>query len=379
MAESAKFSTQDITPDVLKRASPVRLKFNGEKMIIDAVVLADDLKDEMEGKDWKNLEREMEKLFDEQVKEMIAGIAKKVGSADEEIVKFPQELYDNFLRPINMQLEHTFEKHAERISSLLTSRLQKARQEILKEKKGASVKEPKVRIDFDLGVLVSSARRSVSSSGSGAPAVKPNEANKEISPAAQDCDTAVKKVEEADKAFRKAFPDAARVADPERKKHAVEEVRQVLNKYRTGVEELDKRLRELGKAITEMLDDQIQWKKRYSASKPTFSEEVQKTIKASIDSVIKNLESLSKVCEKTRDDVVSEGGEQAKSFQSALEALEAPDPRVAGPRLAAAVASMRSASPGFVRDVPKLVEESKTTATEIQRDLQKLSKAAASK
>ena len=182
----------------------------------------------------------MEKDFDDQVKDMIAGIAKKVASADEEVVKFPPGLYDNFLRPINIELEHKFEKHAERISSLLTSRLQKARQEILKGKKGTSIKEPKVRVDFDFAVLVSSARRSVSSSGSGAPAVKPGEASKDINPAAQDCDTALGKVEEAEKGLRKAVPEAARLADAQ-KAHAVAHVKELLNKYRTGLADLDAR------------------------------------------------------------------------------------------------------------------------------------------
>ena len=85
---------------------------------------------------------------------------------------------------------------------------------------------------------------------------------------------------------------------------------------------------------------------------------------------------------KTRDDARRDGAEQVKSFDNAVAALAVADAR----GLAAAVASMRSAPPDFFRDVPKLITEAKSTATDVQKGLkelsdfiQKLAKAAAAK
>jgi hypothetical protein len=369
MAESAKFSSKDIAPDILKKASPARLKFDGEKMIIDAVVLAEDLKDHMEGKDWKELERVMEKAFEDQLKELVPAVAKKVSSADEEIAKFPSGLYENYLRPINIEIEHKFEKHAERISSLLTSKLLDARKE-LKSKKGVTVKEPKVRVDFDFAVLVSSARRSVSSSGTAAPAVKPAEASKDIAPAAGDCEGSLKDVDTVEKEFRRTISGAVRL-EGKKKEDELKASRDQVKAYRAGISDLGGKLRDLEDAVTDTLDKQELWKKRLAVTKP--AEKNYADMKKVIDKVIGSLQELSKSCKKTRDEVAREGPERAGAFDNLIEALATGT--LPGTHLAAALAPTRS-----FREVADLIADARKTTAEVQtklKDLQKIAQAAA--
>jgi hypothetical protein len=384
MAESAKFSSKDIAQDILKKASPARLKFEEEKMMIDAVVLADDLKDNMEGKDWKKLEVQMEKDFEGQVKDLVPAIAKKVASADEEIAKFPAGLYGNFLAPINIEIEHKFVKHAERISSLLTSTLLEARKDLMKSKKGLSIKEPKVRVDFDFSILVSSQRRSVSSSATSAPAVKPAEASKEITPAAEDCEASLKKVEDVDKDTRKAFIDAekdlskalieAQRAGGPKKELDLKECRQYVIAYRNGTGDLGDKLRDLDGAINETQDKQELWKKRLASTKAT--EKNYAEMKKTIDKVIVSLGELSKSCKKVREQVTRDGADRVAAFEKSIETLS--QATVADARLAAAVAPARF-TPSFLREVADLLVEAKKTTGEVQSKLKDLQKAATAK
>jgi predicted nucleic acid-binding Zn-ribbon protein len=377
MAESAKFSTKDIAQDILKKASPARLKFEEEKIMIDAVVLADDLKDHMEGKEWKKLEVEMEKDFDGQIKELIPALAKKVASADTEIASFPPGLYDNFLRPINIELEHKFVKYAERISSLLTSKLMEARKDLMKSKKGVSIKEPKVRVDFDFQILVSSQRRSISSSAAGAPVVKPAEASKEITPAADDCEASLKKVEAVEKEIRKAIIDAER-AQGTKREDELKEGRKQIGAYRNGISDLGDKLRDLDGAINETQDKQELWKKRLASTKPT--EKNYAEMKKAIDKVIGGLGELSKSCKKTRDEVTRDGADRIETLEKSIEALA--QATVPDARLAAAIAPAKTSAPAFFREVADLLEHAKRTTGEVQsklKELQKLAQAAAAK
>jgi hypothetical protein len=377
MAESAKFSCKDIAQDILKKASPARLKFEEEKIMIDAVVLADDLKDHMEGKDWKKLELEMEKDFDGQIKELIPAVAKKVATADTEIASFPAGLYDNFLRPINIELEHKFVKYAERISSLLTSKLMEARKDLMKSKKGVTIKEPKVRVDFDFQVLVSSQRRSVSSSATSAPAVKPAEASKEITPAADDCEASLKNVEVVEKEIRKTIIDAERVQGTKREDE-LKEGRKQITAYRNGISDLGDKLRDLDGAINETQDKQELWKKRLASTKPT--EKNYAEMKKAIDKVIGSLEELSKSCKKTRDQVTRDGSDRVETLEKSIEALA--QATVPDARLAAAIAPARVSAPSFFREVADLLVDAKKTTGEVQtklKELQKLAQAAAAK
>lgn len=368
MAESAKFVTKDLGKEIMSKATPSKLKFENDKLLLEAIVIADDLKEEMKGKDWAKLEKEMQGHFDGLVTSLVTSLAKKIAKADDELSKFPPSLYDNFLRPINIEIERKFEEHAKRIHSILNSDLQGAKKEYKVKQ------DPKIRVDMDFCCLEASGRRSVSSSSGSAPVVKPTQAGKDVNAAAQDCEPLAKAVDAEAATFKKAFGEALRVPGGVPPK-AAEDCKSYISGYKRELALLEKQLTELRDALDEEADKQEAWKKKYSATKPNYSPEDQKKIKTAIDGVIAELGVLVKSANAVRDAVIHDGSKQVKKFESALETMETEKDAM---KLAATLAGLRAS---FVaeKEVGDFLKDVKTGLADVQKGLQVLAKAATAK
>jgi hypothetical protein len=367
MPDSLTFATKDLGKKLIDAAGLSRLKFESDKIAVEVKVQAEELKHELKGKDWTDIEAELRKIFKEFIKELETSVAKKAGKADEEIKGFPPELYGNYLRPINIELERKFEDHCKRIHLAFDTELQ------AQKKKHGLKQDPKTRVEFDFACLESSTRKVVSSSAS-APKVDTAVA-KDTLVVVLECSKAATQAETNAHNFRDELRTIKSQLEAGRDiKTGLEAAKKVNATYRTDLVKLDKELSELHDAIAAERGDQLDWKKKFGATKRPDAEKLQKTVKELIGKVVKRLEELESETLKVREAIAKGGHAEEDLFEKAIHAL-AEQKDGWGKQLVSAIASPFSAE----EIVAPFLERVKKDSKAVRDDLQSLSKAATAK
>jgi hypothetical protein len=369
MADSLKFATKDLAKKITDQASPARLKFENDKIVVEAVVQADDLKDEIKGKEWSDVEKKLQSIFDDLTKDLEKSVGKKFAKADDEIAKFPPDLYGNFLRPINIEIEKKFEEHCKRIHLAMTTELQQ------KKKEHDVKKDAKVRVEFDFAILESSSRRVVSSS-SGVPKVDVAGAAKDTGVLAKDCTSVALQADKDAEGVRKSlrYLKHQMASTPAAPKTALEGAAKLSAAYREGLNKLEKQLSELHDAIAAERGDQMDWKKRFGAAKPSVTPENLKKIKVLIGGVVKLLEDLERETNRVRELVLKGGSGQESLFAKALNALKHDEASWAKD-----VDSALGSSFSAHNSIKDLLHDVEQGSKKVRGDLQSLSKTASAK